>query len=445
MNGLDNKEWILKSLNASLKGKKLYPPGHPAATAPVKKAFDTLTECLTATNNLMISLLNEALMFEECPIENGERLYQDIIHCMNDKNVDVMIFEKGFTEKELSNIIDFLAGDAKFDGQELQNELHSRGVIRITLKTVPSGRMKLLEIYNGAVEVVKNVMGEVRMGKIPKSGPVNAIVDEVTESVLSDQNAIMGLTMIKNYDNYLYNHSVNVSVTSIALGRAMQFAKAELHVLGVGALLHDIGKTGVSEQIIRKPGGLSTEEWEKIKEHPVLGSNITKRMDGMDETVGRLILEHHIKYDYSGYPDTDSRLHPLSQIITVCDAYDALTTLRVYQKPYNPADAIKVMASLSGRHFNPDTLKAFINMMGIFPIGSMVRLSTNEIGVVIRVHRENSDSPVVKILYDRGGAQSEAPHEIDLTERKDLFIVSAVNPVMTNIDIGMFFEKESAV
>jgi len=123
----------------------------------------------------------------------------------------------------------------------------------------------LLEIYNGAVEVVKNVMGEVRMGKIPKSGPVNAIVDEVTESVLSDQNAIMGLTMIKNYDNYLYNHSVNVSVTSIALGRAMQFAKAELRVLGVGALLHDIGKTGVSEQIIRKPGGLSTEEWEKSR------------------------------------------------------------------------------------------------------------------------------------------------------------------------------------
>ncbi len=444
MNELDSRDWILKSINAALKGKKLYPPGHPAAIAPVKKAYDTLTESLKNKNNLMIGLVNEALLFEEDPIENGERLYQDIIHYMSEKNVDVIIFEKGFTEKELSGIVDILAGETKYHGQELQSELHSKGIVHITLKTVPIGKKNILEIYNGAVDVVKNVMAEVRMGKIPKGGPVNNIINEITESVLADQNAVLGLTMIKNYDNYLFNHSVNVSVTAISLGRAMNLEKDELHALGVGALLHDIGKTGVSEQIIRKPSGLSSEEWEKIKEHPLLGSNIIKRMEGMDETVGRLILEHHIKYDYSGYPDTNARLHPLSQIITICDAYDALTTLRVYQKPYNPADAIKIMASMSGRHFNPDTLKSFINMMGIFPIGSMVRLSTNEIGVVIKIHSENSDSPVVKVLYDKEGKYTGSPFEVDLAERKDVSIASAVNPAMTNIDIGAFFEKECA-
>ena len=442
MNELDNRDWILKNINASLKGKKLYPPGHPAAAAPVKKTYDTLLETLKGKNNLMIGLVNEALLFEESLIEGGERLYPDIIHHMSDKNIDAIIFEKGLSEKEVSNLVDILAGDIRYEGHELQNELRSKGIIHITLKTIPIGREHILEIYNGAVEIVKNVMNEVRMGKIPKSEPVNNIVNEITESVLSDQNAIIGLTLIKNYDKYLYNHSVNVSVMALSLGKALKLEKNELHFLGVGALLHDIGKTGVSEDIIRKPGGLSSEEWEKLKEHPQLGSNITKRMEGMDELVGRLIYEHHIKYDYSGYPNTDARLHPLSQIITICDAYDALTTLRVYQKPYNPADAIKVMASLSGRHFNPDTLKAFINMMGVYPIGSMVRLSTNEIGVVIKVHDGNADSPVVKVIYDKDGKSVGSPFEADLSSRNDVTIVSAVNPAMTNIDIGAFFEKE---
>ncbi|MBI2400985.1 MAG: HD domain-containing protein, partial [Deltaproteobacteria bacterium] len=219
MNGPDNRDLILKNINAALRSRKLYPPGHPAIAAPVNKEDDM--------------------------VPAGEKLYPDLIQYMADKSVDAIIFEKGFSGKELADTFEILAGAKVFHGQELQNELHSRGVLRITLKTIPTGKRNVLEIYNGAVEIIQNVMGEVRMGKIPKTGPISAIVGEMTESVFSDPHAMLGLTMIKNYDNYLYNHSVNVSIMALSLGKAMGLSEAELHSVGVGALLHDIGKTGV--------------------------------------------------------------------------------------------------------------------------------------------------------------------------------------------------------
>lgn len=443
MNAAD-RDLLLKNINGSLKSKKLYPPGHPAVAAPINKSYQMLMDALKLSNNLMVSVVNEAIVFEDDLMPDGEKLYPDLISYLKDKNVDSIIFEKGLSVKELTSLIDILTAPGQIQGKELQKELHAQNVIHITLKSIPTGKKSILEIYNGAVEAVKNVMSEVRMGKIPRSEPVNEIVDDITETVFSDPNAMIGLTMIKNYDNYLYTHSVNVSIMSLTLGKTLGLDKNELHAVGVAALLHDVGKTGVAEDIIRKPGGLSSEEWEKVKQHPLLGSNIAKRMTGMDEIVGRLIYEHHIKYDHSGYPQTAATLHPHSQFITICDAYDALTTLRVYQQPHNPVEAIKVMSNFSGRHFSPDILKAFMSMIGVYPVGTMVRLTSNEIGIVTRISTEAPDHPTVKLLYDSEGRAYDPATERDLSVKKEHTIVSTVNPATTTTDIGAFFEKEAA-
>lgn len=442
MNG--GMDAILKNINAALKSRKLYPPGHPAISTPVNKTHSLITEELKSMNNLAVAVVSGTIVFEDDMVPDSEKLYPDLIQYMAEKKVDAIIFERGFSMKELGDALELLSGPQVFEGEALQKEIHSKGILRITLKSMPTGKRNALEIYNGAVEIVQNVMGEVRMGKIPKAGPVSDIVNEMTESVFSDPHAMLGLTMIKNYDNYLYNHSVNVSIMALSLGKAMGLGEEEIHALGVGALLHDIGKTGVSEQIIRKPGGLSSEEWDKVKQHPQLGSNIIKRMEGIDATIGRLIYEHHIKYDHSGYPETVDNLHPLSQVITICDAYDALTTLRVYQKPHDPVEAIKVMSNFSGRHFNPEMLKTFMDMMGMYPVGTMVRLTTGELGVVTRLNQGTPERPVVKILYGEDGTEVAAPFETDLTADDSREIVTNVNPATTATDLGSFFEKEAA-
>ena len=443
MTQLDS-DTLLKNINGALKSKKLYPAGHPATIAPARKAYQFVTEFLKTKNTLAIGRVNDLLVFESSPVADSDRLYPELSLYMAEKNVDALLFEKGVTERELSALFEILSGE-QIQGPSLQKELHAKGVTHVTLKSMSMGRRNMLEIYNGAVECVKNVMNEVRMGKIPKSEPVESIVDEMTESVLSDQSAMLGLTMIKNYDNYLYNHSVNVSILSLSLARAMDLTKEDIHTLGVAALLHDIGKTGVSEKIIRKPGGLSSEEWDKIKEHPLLGSNITKRMDGLDDKVSRIIYEHHIKYDRSGYPQTADELHPLSLIITIFDAYDALTTLRVYQRPHDPVEAVKILQNFSGRYFNPNIIKAFINMVGVYPVGTMVRLSTDEIGIITKTDSASSTAPVVKVVYDKDGAALDPPYEMDLSseEGKDKSILATVNPATVNVDIAAFFERQA--
>lgn len=440
-----NHELILKSLNAALQSKKLYPPGHPSIAAPAKKTSQQIGEFLKEKPKLLVGIVNGALVFDELPVDDAEKSCGDLLEQMNNKAVEAIIFEKGLTEKEFTDFLDILGQEADIQGTELQKTLGAKGVKHITLKSVPIGKHKMLKVYKDTISVVKNVMADIRMGKIPRSEEVNHVVDEMTEHILSDTNAMIGLTMIKDYDNYLYNHSVNVGILAIALGKFLKLERNELQALGVGSLLHDVGKTGVAEDIIKKPGGLSTDEWEKVKEHPVLGTRITEKMEGLEEAVGRIVFEHHVRFDHSGYPKSEATLHPLSMIVSVVDAYDALTTLRAYQRPYHPVEAMKILKNLAGKHFDPETVKAFEDMIGLYPVGTLVRLSTNEVGIVTRINHEYGDCPTVKVLYDSDVNELPEPFEIDLVEKKQtMSIIAAVDPFSRNMDPGVFFEKEAS-
>ncbi|OGQ67478.1 MAG: hypothetical protein A3F88_01945 [Deltaproteobacteria bacterium RIFCSPLOWO2_12_FULL_42_16] len=442
---LEKADILLKNVNSAIKGKKLYPVGHPAIAAPVTKAYQALTELLKTNSKIFLGITKDVLVFEDIPFMDAEKNLGELFYQIKQREIEGIIFEKGLIQKEFTNFVDALSEGEEVKGTEFQKVLTSKNILHISLKLISKGRRNILETYNNALDAVKETMQQIRMGKIPQTEKIVKAVSEITEMVISDRSAMLGLTMIKNYDNYLFNHSVNVSILSIALAHSMNHKQEELHIIGVAGLLHDVGKTGVAEDIIKKPGKLNTTEWETVKQHPVLGSKIIERMEGVKGLVGRLIYEHHIRYDFTGYPKTESALHPLSMIITTVDAYDALTTLRVYQMPYHPVDAIKIMGSLSGKHFEPNTLSAFIAMIGAYPIGTVVRLSTNQIGIVTRINTPNSFSPVVKVIFGEDGKKLDKSHDIDLSA-KDAnapSIIAPVDPLTKGLDIGAFFEEES--
>ncbi len=442
----DKIDTLLRNLNSGTRNTRLYPPGHPAIATQLSKALKGITEILKthSKQRLFIGKLKDVLVFDETPIMDAEEKLDDFLHHMEDKGVEGIIFENGILAKEFANFITILAGEADIKGAALQKKLHEEGVKHITLKSISFGKRTLIEIYNDTIDVIRDTMADVRLGKIPKSEGVLHVVDEMSKTVLSNKNAIIGLTMIKNYDNYLYNHSVNVSILTLALAQTLNYEKDDLMAAGIGGLLHDVGKTGVSEDIIKKPGGLSDDEWKRIQEHPVLGAQIIERMKGLHKSVAHIVHEHHIRYDRSGYPKFDSPLHPRGMIVTLTDAYDALTTLRVYQRPYHPAEAIKILNSLSGKHFEPNIMKAFINMLGVYPIGTMVRLTTNEIAIVTKINPDDGEHPVVKIVYSSDGKKLTSPLQVDLSheDEAERFIISPVDPLNKGIDIGAFFEEE---
>lgn len=435
---------ILKGINSTIKGKNFYPSGHPAIAVSITKTYQTLSEALNIKKKLFIGIVKDVLLFEENPIIDAEKNLSEFVGRMNERQIEGLLFEKGLAHKEFSDFIDILSGENISKGKEFQQILTNNNISHITIKSL---QKNILEIYQEAISVVKKTMDEIRLGKVPKTLDIaTKVVSKMTEFVLLDKSAMLGLTMIKNYDNYLFNHCVNVSILSITLAQSMKHEKDDLQIVGVAGLLHDVGKVGISENIIKKSGTLSTQEWEAIKQHPVLGAKIIEQMKGMREIVGQLIYEHHIRYDHSGYPYIKSPLHPLSLIITIADAYDALTTLRVYQMPYHPIDAIKVMNSLSGKHFDPNTLKAFIAMLGVYPIGTLVRLSTNEVGIVTKINPANAVAPIVKIIFGADGKQVDRPYEIDLSENSNSAlpcIVAPIDPLIKGLDMGAFFEGEA--
>jgi len=438
---MSDMDGILKDINSALKGKRLYPPGHPGILQPAEKACNGLLELLKSRDEIFLGRLKDVIIFDENPIIDAVRNCGELLRQMEKREIQAITFEKGFLKGEFMNFLDILSSDEPLKGLVLQKAFLSKGITHITLKSIPIGKEKILEVYQETIKVVEDTINQVRLGNIPKTTEVSRVTNVLTDLVLEDKNTMIGLTMIKNYDNYLFNHSANVSILSVALGEGMGYSKPQLYVLGTAGLLHDMGKVGVAEEVIRKPGNLSSEEWQRIRQHPELGSKIAKRMDDMHQLVPRIILEHHIGNDHSGYPESQMSVHPFSMIVTITDSYDAMTTLRVYQRSSHPAEAIRIMLDLSGKRFDPEILKTFINMLGLYPVGTPVRLASNEIGIVTKVDPKEI---VVKVIFSSDGVRLSEPHELNITPtERDKAIVAPVDPLTKDIDLSEFFETEA--
>jgi HD-GYP domain-containing protein (c-di-GMP phosphodiesterase class II) len=205
--------------------------------------------------------------------------------------------------------------------------------------------------------------------------------------------------------------------------------------------MHDIGKTMIPKDILNKPGKLSSAEFDEMKRHPELGSKIIREMEGLAPHISSIVLGHHLHYNRSGYPEWASKL-PFNQmvdIIAIADTYDAITTLRVYQHPVNPKTALNEMQKMTNTILDGAIVERFIEMMGNYPVGTLVRLDTNEVAIVFRPNPLDENAPLVRILIDEEGKRLPVPREQALIEQNGAHyarIVAVVDPLLKNIDIG---------
>jgi putative nucleotidyltransferase with HDIG domain len=364
--------------------------------------------------------------------------------------------------EELRHLVELLGRTVKRD--ELEQEFQRRGVSRILIVQLsqdgagPPPKAEVVEdrvgagaIYSRALQTIRKVFQEVRFGKVPSVGDVQRTVEDMVGGILKGKHSLMALTMIKSYDEYLFNHSVNVGILTMALGETMGLDVAALKELGLGALLHDLGKINIPDTIIRAPRKLTDEEWEIIKRHPVDGMKILEKMGVRSEIALRVTKEHHIDFDGKGYPllGPNEQPHPYSMIVHVADTYDAMTTVRPYSGPADPNQAISRMKKLAGTAFNPLTLDSFVDMLGIYPPGTTVRLTTGEVGVVTRPGGEDAARPWIRIVQDREGKAVEG-EEVNLMEwdpqAEDYArsIVIALDPTIRRIDVAKVLQANEA-
>ena len=277
--------------------------------------------------------------------------------------------------------------------------------------------------YAQSVKVAKDVLTGVRLGKAVNARKVKRAVQGIVDQVLDDESSMVTMTTLRGFDEYTFTHSVNVCIFSVVIGQRLGFTKLQLYDLGLGALLHDIGKTRVDTEIINKAGGLTEDEWTQLKEHTTEGLLLLFEMRGFADVPFRQMLmayEHHMKIDLSGYPQNERtrKLGLFSRIVAVADGFDAGTSVRSYQyEPWPPDEVLKEMRDNPRRGFDQLIVKALITSTGVYPVGTLVILDTHELAVVSKTHSEieHLHRPMVKVISDSRGGPLKTPVTVDLS------------------------------
>ncbi len=281
--------------------------------------------------------------------------------------------------------------------------------------------------YFNAVSYTKSIMEKVKTGERINLRKAKRVVESLVDQVANEKYLLLGMTSIKDYDEYTYCHSVNVSILAIALGQRINLSRYTLEQLGIASFFHDIGKVEIPTEILNKPTSFTEQEWKIMRQHPLIGLKAILRLKNLDETTMKsaiVAFKHHKDYDGSGYPKTRTDLgHDLlSEIVTIADRYDAMTASRVYSRvPSSPDRALSILLELAGTHVNYALVKVFVNMVGVYPQGSLVLLDTKELGLVFEANSDPTllDRPRVVIVIDRNGKSISLPNSftVDLTEK----------------------------
>ncbi len=455
---IDMARSSFQQLSAVLRNVTLYPESHPILLTAAERLLGSIEALLVGRKEVAFFFVGGEFFFEKIsvPVEEGLSL---VIEQITVREVGGIVFKPELSSQELIRFAGLMNKDPAFLDEQggVSTLIAKEGISHIVLHRVvlvdkqagadiKSGKKLASGIFKDAVDTVKDMVESVYLGHTSNMRKVNSIVQTMVDNVMEDQDALMGLTSVKMYDEYTFAHSVNTSILCVSLGNFLSFDKPQIAALGAAGLMHDIGKVSVPLEIINKPGKLTDEEWEEIKRHPIEGALLLSDIPGVSKLAMVAAFEHHQHGDVRGYPQVDGELiqHPFSKIVAIADAYEALTAARVYYSVQMPPDnAIRILLKKRGTTFNSVLVKAFVNMIGIFPIGTLLKLDTEETGLVMH-QTQDLLRPRVLILTRFDGSEKGAGDEISLLETESgkfkRTVVGYIDPGAAGIDIKKYLE-----
>jgi putative nucleotidyltransferase with HDIG domain len=301
-------------------------------------------------------------------------------------------------------------------------------------------------VHQKSLQTVREALSTVRMGKKINFDELELVAEGMVESVHNNPDALVSLAQIKGYDEYTFVHSVNVGILLTSLAYSIGYSKDKLRQAGVGGMLHDIGKMWVPEQILNKRGKYNDYEMAIMKRHSQYGIDILKKSTAISDFSKLVVIQHHERYDGRGYPHglIGDQIDEVGLMAAVADVYDAMTTDRVYREAWTPQRALAMIFQGAESEYSRRIVELFTKHLGIYPVGSFVRLVSGEMGVVVRVDKGGILAPDVLILFERGGKRLREPVEYKLLKMQKeangkLFRIElSLNPKSYNVDIGMY-------
>jgi HD-GYP domain-containing protein (c-di-GMP phosphodiesterase class II) len=279
-----------------------------------------------------------------------------------------------------------------------------------------------------AIASAKTIMEQIKLGKNVDADQAKRVTNALVDELCHNHGALLNFTDMRTGNDYLFGHSVNVCVLSIMTGISLGYDELRLRDLGVGALLHDVGKVKIAPELLNKTGRLTNEEITEIKKHPAFGFEILRKNPDINLVSAHCAYQHHERYDGSGYPRKlkGEEIHQFAHVVAIADVYDALTSDAAYRKAVSVYEALSIISKAAGSYFEESLVNKFTENIAVYPIGSVVRLNNNQLGVVVDISRECKAKPVVRIIFDENRRQVTKLVEIDLSKNSRLYIADVV-------------------
>ena len=437
---------LLRRLAASVRSAQLYSPGHPI----IGRNLESLSAAFQLLHGLQpavtIGLVGDEVIVDDMPMAKADTL-GPFVRRLQQAGIERMTVDRGVTIDEITEFlvaittIDARDGDA---AHRFPAIAHIR-VGRVTVDQRVEGSLTdmatIKRLYSDAVSVAGDVWDSAQTEGQPDATAARSMIDGLAQAVAQNRTALLALTTLKNYDNYTFTHMVNVSILTMGQARGLGIDGPLLREFGLAALMHDIGKVRTPLDILNKPDKLTDEEFVIMKRHVVDGAEILRMTPDVPALAPVVAFEHHLRVDGSGYPPgvTRSSLNIGTMLCSIADVYDAMRSQRRYQQAFPTDRILAVLKRNDGTQFDQHLVRRFVQLIGIYPSGNLVRLNTGEVAVVMNVYAPDPYRPHVRVLIDREGQRIELPYELNLWEtsedpQRPASIVAPVDPANYQFD-----------
>jgi putative nucleotidyltransferase with HDIG domain len=422
---------FVRRFAAALRGTQLYAPGHPLVRRTLGALTETTDQWLAAEPSLAMGLLGPDIVIGDIPLPRAAESYPEFVKRLQSLGIERIALQRGIAPEEIETLITTLAHPGRLARTGGTDSTSDPLSVLGTLPHVRVGRLQVEErvesssdvatfrrLYADAVTVAGTLWDTAQRDGIPDPQESRALVDSLAQAVAQNRTVLVALTALKEYDNYTFTHMVNVSILTMAQARSLGIDGTLLREFGLAALMHDIGKVRTPNEILNKPEDLTDEEFVIMRRHVVDGAEILRRTPDMPALAPVVAFEHHLRLDGTGYPFGVARngLNLATMLCSISDVYDAMRSQRAYQGAL-PTDRILAVLQRSDRQqFEQHLVRRFTQVMGIYPPGNLVRLSTGELAVVVKVYAPDPHRPRVRVIEDAQGTRLPRPRDVDLWE-----------------------------
>jgi len=419
-------ELSFKDFLAAVQTAKLYGMGHPILKKALEKTFNSIQDVLSDRAEFTIGIIGDEIAFEKEVLFSLSKLAEVGVGYIKERGIERITFNRGIEFAELEKFVSLISIPKEDIKGSPQDHLLSMGVNNISIGKIGVSSNKPTQEEDSFIDIASpltQIFNREAVDGIALKSSINNIINNLE----GQYQQLLKLNTLKRYDLGTFTHIINTSVLSMYFSSKIGFPKDSILEIGLAALFHDIGKLYISRKIIRKPGQLSESEFSQIESHTVLGSTLLLQyVDTLGIMPVVVSFEHHLKYDLSGYPKLSFPRKPniVSQIVSICDVYDALSARRSYKSDYPPDAIYNLMMRGRGTTYHPFLIDRFFQIVGVWPIGSIVALSDKRVAVVSEENQDDIFAPIVKVIYPE---KKEAL--VDLKNNKDnLKIERYLNP-----------------